>query len=485
MFMDEARLAARLNHPNVVQTYEVGSDGDRHFIAMEFLEGVPYTRLSRLKDRIPPPIAIHVRILADVLYGLHYAHELRDFDGKQLEVVHRDVSPQNVLLTFDGMVKVVDFGIAKAALAAEQRPDDFKGKLEYMAPEQALLQPLDRRADVFAVGVMLWEAIARRRFYIKGEDKYARLVAGELPDLFAARPDAPRKLAQICLRALARNRDDRYATALDMAHDLEEWLDGTTQHVRSRDIGTYVSEKFASTRAKLESAIEAQLKLLRSLPEDAPESAIPISHIPVTEFPPAGSSEPPPGVLPEPTGSTASVWAREPGQTAPAMPSFAPPPSKAPAFVAIGVVLLLALAVGVGVFAMTRHKPVDATLATASASASASSEQPPPQIDFTIRASPAQAKIFVDGQSEVGNPAIGKRPRDGAIHVVRVESPGFDAREEQITFDRSLFVTIDLRPTSPTAAQPNNRRFGGGSVARPPPPRGKGTSGLDTENPYP
>ncbi len=147
MFMDEARLAARLNHPNVVQTYEVGSDGDRHFIAMEFLEGVPYTRFARLRERVPAPLAIHVRVLADVLYGLHYAHELRDFDGKPLSVVHRDVSPQNVMMMFAGGVKVLDVGIAKAALAAEQRPDDFKGKLEYMAPEQALLEDVDRRAD--------------------------------------------------------------------------------------------------------------------------------------------------------------------------------------------------------------------------------------------------------------------------------------------------------------------------------------------------
>ncbi len=500
MFMDEARLAARLNHANVVQTHEVGSEGDRHFIAMEFLEGVPYTRLSRLKDRVPPPIAIHVRILADVLYGLHYAHELRDFSGKPLHVVHRDVSPQNVLLTFDGMVKVVDFGIAKAALAAEQRPDDFKGKLEYMAPEQALLEDVDRRADVFAVGVMLWEAIARRRFYLKGEDKYARLVSGELPDLFAARVDAPRKLAQICLRALARNRDDRYATALDMAHDLEDWLDGTTQHVRGRDIGTYVSEKFASTREKIDKAVQAQLELLRSLPDDAHDVSIPISHIPVTEVPPPLNSEPPPGVLPEPTGSTASVWSRGPMQTAArnvGIPSMPPPPSKAPAFVAMGVLgALVLLVAGAGLIAMKRHKPSDATAASASASASASSEPAAPQIDFTIRASPAQAKIFVDGQAEGGNPASGKRPRDGAMHVVRVECPGYEPREEQIAFDRSLFVTIDLRPTDKPATQPVaqpqpppppnvvNRRSVGGS-SRPTPPRGKGASGLDTENPYP
>src|SRR5262249_39720538 len=149
MFMDEARLAARLNHPNVVQTLEVGTDPESglRFLAMEFLEGVPYVRLARLRERVPPPLAFHLRVIVEVLRGLHYAHELRDYDGKALNVVHRDVSPQNVMLTFAGGVKVLDFGIAKAALATEQRPQDFKGKLEYMAPEQARRESVDRRAD--------------------------------------------------------------------------------------------------------------------------------------------------------------------------------------------------------------------------------------------------------------------------------------------------------------------------------------------------
>src|SRR5262249_47481004 len=158
----------RLNHANVVQTLEVGTDQGVHFLAMEFLEGVSYVRMARLKDRLPTPLALHVRVLVEALRGLHYAHELRDFDGRPLGVVHRDVSPQNVMITFDGVVKVLDFGIAKAALAAEHRPEDFKGKLEYMSPEQALVSDVDRRADIYSLGVMLWEALARRRFYVSG-----------------------------------------------------------------------------------------------------------------------------------------------------------------------------------------------------------------------------------------------------------------------------------------------------------------------------
>jgi serine/threonine-protein kinase len=510
MFMDEARLAARLNHPNVVQTYEVGSDGDRHFIAMEFCEGVPYTRLSRLRDRIPPPLAIHVRILADVLYGLQYAHELREFEGRPLEVVHRDVSPQNVMLMFAGGVKVLDFGIAKAALAVEQRPDDFKGKLEYMAPEQALLEQVDRRADVYAVGIMLWEAIARRRMYERGEDKYARLVSGELPDLFQVRPDAPRKLAHICLRALARRREERYASAVDMAHDLEEWLDGTTQHVRARDVGSYVTEKFSSTREKITEAVEAQLKLLRSLPDEGPESSIPLSRIHVvTEQPPAPDpTEPclPPYIPPDPpTGSTVAVWSAPQATTPP------PPQAKKSGLVAlaaIGAVLFVATLATVVALATKKHTPDQ--LASAAAGASASGENANVEIEFTVKASPPQSKIFVDGQEQQGNPANGKRPRDGAMHVVRVECPGFDPREEQLAFDRSFLVTLELHPATKATPPPTgesrgapppvaNGNFRRPFVAPPPPPpqpfRGgggtttsgakKGASGLDTENPYP
>ena len=165
MFLDEARLAARLSHPNVVQTNEVGQDGERHFLTMEYLDGQPLNRvLWRMKDRGGLPLGLHLRVLADVLAGLHYAHELVDYDGSPLGVVHRDVTPHNVFVTYDGAVKVVDFGIAKARDAlTHTKVGIIKGKIAYMAPEQARGETVDRRADVFAVGVMLWEAVTGTR----------------------------------------------------------------------------------------------------------------------------------------------------------------------------------------------------------------------------------------------------------------------------------------------------------------------------------
>ncbi|HWL86171.1 MAG TPA: serine/threonine-protein kinase, partial [Polyangiaceae bacterium] len=153
MLLDEARLAARLRHPHVVQTLEVGIHDGEHFMAMEYLEGQPLGRVATAAHRAGKPMepSLVVQIVMDVLSGLHYAHELRDFDGTPLGIVHRDVSPQNVFVTYDGQVKVVDFGIAKAAGAAGTTQNGvFKGKLAYVAPEQASGDPVDARADVFA-----------------------------------------------------------------------------------------------------------------------------------------------------------------------------------------------------------------------------------------------------------------------------------------------------------------------------------------------
>jgi eukaryotic-like serine/threonine-protein kinase len=332
MFMDEARLAARLNHPNVVQTLEVGSEQGLHFLAMEFLDGVSYVRFARLKERIPAPLALHVRVLAEALRGLHYAHELRDYDGRPLGVVHRDVSPQNVMITFDGVVKVLDFGIAKAALAVERRPEDFKGKLEYMAPEQALVDDVDRRADIYSVGVMLWEALARRRFYQPGEDKYQRLTEHDAPNVRDVVPGTPKQLARICMRALARERIERFASAQDMADELEEWLGGTGQHVSARDVGQFVAEKFEERRVRLASAIGEQLERFRSLGEQA-TAEVNVKHLLGTDRPPKFDHKTVPlGQLatPPPMPAPLSVTGAPPpyaGGTMPLMPARTPPPA--------------------------------------------------------------------------------------------------------------------------------------------------------------
>ena len=191
MLVDEARIAARLNHPNLVQTHEIGDVDGRYFIAMEYLDGQPYHRIqTRVRARAKKAGGVDdgiftkemgYVILLDTLAGLHHAHELADYDGTPLGVVHRDVNPQNLFVTYDGQVKIVDFGIAKAVgRGVETRHGVIKGKLTYMAPEQSVGQHVDRRADLFSVGLLLWEvATGRRRWEDESEGSILRaLLAG-------------------------------------------------------------------------------------------------------------------------------------------------------------------------------------------------------------------------------------------------------------------------------------------------------------------
>jgi len=260
MFLDEARLSVRLNHPNVVRTFEVLAHGDEATIAMEYLDGQPLTRvMNRLRGNGELSVPLRLRIVMSVLAGLEHAHTLTDLEGQSLEVVHRDVSPHNVFLTYDGQVKLVDFGVAKTLAASHHtRPGALKGKLAYMAPEQLQPVPVDRRADLFAVGVMLWEMLAGRRLWQgMNEVQIVSQLAAGLP--FPPLPyDAglPPGLEEICERALDPNPDRRYQTAAEMEMDLERVLIGA-EDSHARSLGRVVSLAFAAERAERQGLIEA------------------------------------------------------------------------------------------------------------------------------------------------------------------------------------------------------------------------------------
>ena len=240
MFLDEARLAARVEHPNVVQTNEVGFDGKNHFIAMEYLEGQSLEALShRARDTGVFRLDIHLRIIADILGGLHAAHELRDFEGKPLNVVHRDMSPHNAIVTYEGAVKVVDFGIAKAADSADKtRSGVMKGKVGYMAVEQIGGGDVDRRTDVFAVGIILWQTLAQQRIWGKNEaDILANLLVGNIPKPSSVKPEVDPRIEAICLKALGHKKEDRYATASDFQAAIEGFLADAGMRATAREIG--------------------------------------------------------------------------------------------------------------------------------------------------------------------------------------------------------------------------------------------------------
>jgi eukaryotic-like serine/threonine-protein kinase len=280
MFLAEAKLAARLDHPNIVQTLEAGQDaqdGERYYLAMEFLDGQPLVEILKRVDAaqsIPNSLLIH--ILCEVLAGLHYAHELCDYDETPLRIVHRDVNPQNVFVTYHGHVKLVDFGIAKV-IDSEMctTAGVFKGKFPYAAPEQVNCQNVDRRADVFAVGVMLWEILAQRRF-APGHPTTQAIddrLAGAEPRISAVRPDLDPELAAICDHAMHVDPALRYATAAEFRADLLDFLASRSEMQVNLTLADLMKREFSAERSAAHRVISSQVRKL--LPdEDLPDSLV-------------------------------------------------------------------------------------------------------------------------------------------------------------------------------------------------------------------
>jgi len=260
-FLDEARLAARLNHPNIVHTYEVGEDDGEYFIAMEFLEGQPLSRVSHnpeARKQFTP--AMWARVCAEALRGLGYAHNLTDYDGTPLGIVHRDVAPDNMFLTYDGEVKLVDFGIAKALLNSEQTATGMlKGKIGFMAPEQ-VRGMADRRSDLFSMGVTLWGFLAGKKLFEGARRSVLyRLMTEPIPGLATELPDVDPMLAAIVDRALQNDPNDRFQTSEEMREALEEFIRQSGDLVPDVRLGKVVREAFAETRQRMQKQIQASI----------------------------------------------------------------------------------------------------------------------------------------------------------------------------------------------------------------------------------
>ena len=249
MFKNEALIAARFNHPNIAQVYEFGEANGTYYIAMEFIHGEDLGRVMRkasgMNQWIARPLAI--RIVASACEGLYYAHSRNDDRGQPLNVVHRDISPQNILISFDGSVKLVDFGIAKAAdQASMTKSGAIKGKFAYMAPEQAAGKHLDRRADIFAIGLVLYEMLTGHR-PLKKDSELATLQAAmecSIPSPSEV-ADVPRDMDHVVMRALAKSADDRYDNAREFQTALEELLVNERWLVTSGQISELMKTLFA------------------------------------------------------------------------------------------------------------------------------------------------------------------------------------------------------------------------------------------------
>ncbi|WP_394839781.1 serine/threonine protein kinase [Pendulispora rubella] len=265
MFYEEARVASRLHHPNIVHTYEVGSEGDRHFIAMEYLSGQSLARVLSARH-LGFSLEMYLRVLCEVLRALEYAHSLTDFDGSAMGLIHRDVNPENVFVTYDGQIKLLDFGIAKAKNSrVKTRIGVFKGKPWYMAPEQ-LTGDITVRTDFFAIGVMIWEAVSGAPMWHQKSDAevLSLLSQGQIPSLGKEVPTAPVELVRICDKARALKPEDRYATAVEFLADLERYLRNAGEPVSVRDVSARVADMFADERAERRETLETYLGAIRA-----------------------------------------------------------------------------------------------------------------------------------------------------------------------------------------------------------------------------
>ncbi len=288
MFVDEARLAGQLNHPNICRIYELGRVGDDHYIAMQFLWGRDLlkvmNRFKKAGQPMPAPIASF--IASKACAALHYAHNKRDATGKPLQIIHRDVSPQNIIVGYSGQVKLIDFGVARAASQSQKtQAGILKGKFGYMSPEMIRGLPVDHRSDVFAMGICLHEALTGTRLFY-GETDFATLELvrdAKVPPPSRKAPGIPPALDRIVLKALARNADDRYPSAQALQEALEEFLSSHHQGFGEAEVGAVMRQafQFEVTREKQRLQAFSDMledgKLLRGatlppLPSDAPRA---------------------------------------------------------------------------------------------------------------------------------------------------------------------------------------------------------------------
>jgi eukaryotic-like serine/threonine-protein kinase len=343
MFLDEARIAARIHHPNVVPILEVGASQVGYYLVMEYIEG---DTLARLLARAAStgkklPVSIALRIAIDMLSGLHAAHELHDDQNEPVNLVHRDVSPQNVLVGQDGIARITDFGVARAASRlTATRVGQLKGKIAYMAPEQAAgAEELDRRADVFSAGIVVWEALAHKRLF-KAENEAAtlsRVITEPVPLLHQIAPQVSKEVSAVVLRALDRDPNKRFATCAAFADALEGAAEARDKVSSPRELAAYVNEVLGQEIAQQRDNVRAwlaQSEPTGAAPAELPSGVIPSSSVSAAAISLPGSLE----------GSRSSVSGSH---------SSAQPPQRSRLPVLLGGLLLVGL-LGVGGFVLTR-----------------------------------------------------------------------------------------------------------------------------------
>lgn len=485
MFVDEARIAMSLAHENIVKTRDVVAASPDYYLVMEFLDGQSLLEVLRRIGRTEMPLEEHLWILDHVLAGLEYAHELRDTEGRPLNIVHRDVSPANVVVCYSGEVKLVDFGIAKAAGAlAETGQGVLKGKLGYAAPEQVLGKPTDSRSDLFAVGVMLWEAVAKQR-RSSGETiqsiLHARIKDSERP-LASVTPDAPRELITIADRALAAAPEGRYSSAREFRRALGAFL-AKRPRVGKERIARLLQDHFAGDRAELRQIVASYYG--NTLPRSVPRSRSSVRSRPA---PPQIEN----GVLvdedtsPIPVDdelltlsrreSAASISVPPPAPHSPAGRRWLLPASALAVLVVIGSAFAIMQKGGRGQGSVASTDATSVSAAAAVGTAPALSAVAPDRagtlagtvradrVKVRVSAHPRNAKLRLDGRLLKGNPFNGDMSRDATEHELSASADGYESETRTVRFDDDIDLELKL---DPRAGREVGRGAARGSTASP------------------
>ena len=417
MFLDEARLASRIAHPNVVQTLDLVETEEEIFLVMEYVRGLSLSALvrtlRRAGERVPPRVA--VGIVGGVLEGLHAAHEAKDDLGERLDLVHRDVSPHNVLVGTDGVARLLDFGVAKAAgRLQETRDGKVKGKLAYMAPEQIAGDPLTRRTDIYAASVVLWEALTGRRlFYAENDGETLRRVLNDVvPPPSSIVPELPPELDAVVMRGLEREAGKRYATAHDMAWELTTGFPPAPP----TEVGAWVERTAAAE-------LEARASLIAVIERSAAESSSRLTAL--ASLPGAGAPDAPTPVgkrlVEAPTDVLFSTLGSASGaQAVRARPSRG-------AVVRLVAVIAAVLVVAVGVFALIASRTSPRSVGAPPPPASSARAVPvPPDTPWkpveTATTSPTNVSVATEGSAVPPAPTVSvshARPGQAASAPVR------------------------------------------------------------------
>lgn len=419
MLLHEARVAATLSHPNIVQTFDVGEVEGTYFIAMEHIHGEDIrtiVRQMKKKNVVEFPLEHALSIVIGLCSGLAYAHDKRDLDGKSLGIVHRDISPQNIVITFSGDVKVVDFGVAKSLHAADEaKGGQLKGKVPYMSPEQAAAEEIDWRSDIFAAGVILFELTTGRRLF-KGSNEYETLkliTDHEYPLPSDIAPDYPMRLEQIVMKALAKDRNKRYQSARDMQADLEAFVRDERLPVSAVQLSAWMQSLFAESLEQHKATLQDIKQLADRIVMVDPQASFTMT-----------------GVHPRFDQSSTGI-------AAPGASASIPAPAQRSSKGTILTVLAAAVVLGGGAFFYaSRERPV--VVVEPAAPSALAEPAPEPRGSLRVESKPEGAAVWLNGElTKHRTPAtIDNLPLGTAINL-KLSLDGYESHKESITLERS------------------------------------------------